>query len=70
MVPPLLYIIHIHINLGMDQLINEPTHKFGNFLDLLLTDDPRLISNVNVNGSWNLCKSEEHFRVIYATFQP
>ena len=47
-------------NLGMDQLINEPTHKLGNTLDLLLTDDPSLISNINVNGSWHLCKSD-HF---------
>ena len=51
-------------NLGMDQLINEPTHKLGNILDLLLTDDPRLISNVNVNGSWNLCKSD-HFPITF-----
>ena len=51
-------------NLGMDQIINEPTHKLGNTLDLILTDDPRLISGVNVNSGWNLCKSD-HFPITF-----
>ena len=48
----------------IDQLINEPTHKLGNTLHLLLTDDPRLISNVNVNDCWSLCKSD-HFPITF-----
>ena len=49
-------------NLGLDQLITEPTHIKGNTLDLLLTDNPRLISNVKVNDGWQLTKSD-HFPI-------
>ena len=47
-------------NLGLDQLVNEPTHILGNLLDLLLTDNPGLISDLKVNEGWHLTKSD-HF---------
>ena len=35
-------------DLGLVQLVNEPTHKKGNILDLILTNVPSYISNVAV----------------------
>ena len=44
--------------LGLDQLITCPTHIQGKTLDLLLTNHSSLVSDVNVNSSSQLCKSD------------
>jgi len=35
-------------DLGFMQMITEPTHEAGKTLDLLLTNCPELISNINI----------------------
>ena len=52
------------VNFGLDQLINVPTHKHGNTLDLVLTDKPALISNKFVSEEKMPCKSD-HFCVSF-----
>ena len=47
-------------NLGFEQVIQNPTHIKGNILDLLLTDTPSLIDNLNVNNGWHLAKSDHY----------
>ncbi len=51
-------------NLGLEQLVNDPTHTKGNILDLLLTDRPQLVSDLNVSDSNLPCKSD-HFAVSF-----
>ena len=51
-------------NLGMEQLVDKPTHIKGNILDLLLTDNPGLISNINVDKGWHITKSD-HFPITF-----
>ena len=43
---------------GLSQLINQPTHKLGNTLDLLLTDCPDIISGVKVLESSEFINSD------------
>ena len=47
-------------NLGMEQLVHKPTHIKGYILDLLLTDNPDLISNLNIGKGWHITNSD-HF---------
>ena len=49
-------------DMGFDQLINEPTHKDGKTLDLLLTNKPELITNVEVLPRNMICNSD-HFGI-------
>ena len=44
--------------LGLDQLITSPTHIKGKTLDLLLTNQSSLVSDVEVHSSPLLCKSD------------
>ena len=44
-------------DLGFEQFINEPTHIKGNILDLLLTNRPGLLSNINVQEN-GVCFSD------------
>ena len=44
--------------LGLTQCISHPTHIKGKILDLLLTNDTQLISNVCVQGQDSICKSD------------
>ena len=46
---------------GLEQCINEPTHRAGNVLDLLLTTSSKSISNLKINDT-PLCKSD-HFSI-------
>ena len=48
--------------LGHTQLINKPTHKSGNILDLLFTNISDLINDVNVLGYKEACSSD-HFAI-------
>ena len=57
--------IHVHKlftdsfqELGLDQLITSPTHIKGKTLDLLLTNQSSLVSDVEVHSSPLLCKSD------------
>ena len=52
-------------NFGLEQLINEPTHKLGNTLDLVLTDKSGLIANRSVSDCKLPCKSD-HFCVSFS----
>ena len=56
--------LDMFFNLGMEQLIDKPTHIKGNILDLLLTDNSGLISNLNVNKGWHITKSD-HFPITF-----
>ena len=49
-------------DLNLDQLIVSPTHIGGGTLDLLLTNTPQIISNINVDSHNDFCKSD-HFPV-------
>ena len=48
--------------LGLDQLITEPTHKLGNTLDLLLTNSKNFVSSFKVTSEKCICKSD-HFLI-------
>ena len=52
-------------NFGLDQLVNVPTHKHGNLLDLILTDKPGLISKTSVSDYKLPCYSD-HFCVSFS----
>ena len=45
-------------DLGLNQLIGQTTHKKGKILDLLLTNDSRLIDNISVHDFDSVCKSD------------
>ena len=44
-------------NFELQQLILEPTHKFGNIIDILLTDKSYFIVDIKVSDSFLSCKS-------------
>jgi hypothetical protein len=47
-------------NLAFDQLIDVPTHIKGNILDLLLSNNPRVVSDIKVDNGSQLCKSDHY----------
>ena len=49
-------------NLGLSQLIKEPTHQKGKILDILLTDRTDDIANVSLIDQNQVCKSD-HFPI-------
>ena len=51
-------------NLGFEQLIDSPTHIRGNILDLLLTNNTRLINDTRVHHDTIVCKSD-HFPISF-----
>ena len=51
-------------DLGFEQLIDRPTHERGKVLDLLLTNVPRLVSNVNILSKNEVCSSD-HFGITF-----
>ena len=53
-------------DLNHSQLINEPTHKDGNFLDLLFTNIPEMINDMTVLGRNEACMSD-HFGIKFNT---
>ena len=50
------------LELNHSQLVNKPTHKNGNILDLLFTNIPEQIEEVNVMGYKEACSSD-HFGI-------
>ena len=48
----------LNCELGHSQIINEPTHKSGNILDLLFTNIPGLIRNLKVLDQNEFCLSD------------
>ena len=51
-------------NLGLSQLIKEPTHEKGNTLDLILTDRTDSITDLKVLAQNSICKSD-HFPITF-----
>ena len=45
-------------NFGLEQLVNFPTHTGGNILDLVVTDKPHLISDLEISCESMPCKSD------------
>ena len=61
--------LELFVNHCLTQLITEPTHNHGNILDLLLTDSPQIISNINICDSNEYIKSD-HFAIKFDTSMP
>ena len=51
-------------DLGLVQCIEEPTHRHGNILDVLLTNAPQSLSNVHVGDEDSVCASD-HFPITF-----
>ena len=49
-------------DLNFDQLINKPTHYKGNILDVILTNAPQIISDIDVKRRYEICTSD-HFGI-------
>ena len=54
--------IHSHFldlfqDLGLTQLVSSPTHKHGNVLDIVLTDSPQLLKNLDTHDPSEFIKS-------------
>ena len=47
-------------DLNFDQLISSPTHKDGKTLDLLLTNQPNIIFDLDVHPSGMICSSDHN----------
>ena len=56
--------INTFSDLGLTQLINEPTHVQGNILDYVLSSKPVNISNIVVDSNKLICESD-HFRISF-----
>ena len=50
--------LNLFLDLGLTQIISEPTHKCGNILDLLLTDSPLLVTNQKIHSPGAFIKSD------------
>ena len=55
----------IIFNLNLSQLICEPTHIAGNMLDLILTNIPDHIFNVNVHSVPPLSIPSDHYTITF-----
>ena len=53
----------------LTQLIKQPTHYLGNVLDILLTDKPSIISNLNI-GDHKEDVSSDHFPISFHVLTP
>ena len=53
----------------LTQLIKQPTHYLGNLLDILLTDKPSIISNLNI-GDHKEDVSSDHFPISFHVLTP
>ena len=53
----------------LTQLIKQPTHYLGNLLDILLTDKPNIISNLNI-GDHKEDVSLDHFPISFNVLAP
>ena len=57
--------IELFNDLGFDQLINIPTHKDGKSLDLLMCNQPEMITNIEVLPRYAICNSD-HFGIKFS----
>ena len=55
--------IELFQDLGLISLINEPTHRGGNILDLVLTNQPGIIKDINIEEDL-ICPSD-HFSITF-----
>ncbi len=51
-------------DLSLQQLVKEPTHYRGNVLDLVLSDKPEHISDLNIDSEHSLCGSD-HYAITF-----
>ena len=51
-------------DLGMYQLVSYPTHDKGKILDLILTDKPGLVKDINIFNQHTVCQSD-HFGITF-----
>ena len=54
----------LQCDIGHSQLVNDPTHKSGNTLDLLFTNIPGLVNNLKVLDQNEFCLSD-HFAITF-----
>ena len=57
-------LVNTFSDLGLTQLIDEPTHIHGNTLDYVLTSNPSNISNIKVDSNSLVCESD-HFQISF-----
>ena len=50
-------------DLGFTSMVNESTHRDGNILDLVLTNQPGIVKNLNIEPD-KICNSD-HFSVTF-----
>ena len=55
-------------DIGLTQLIDKPTHIGGKTLDLLLTNTPSFVTNVNILEHKQVCNSD-HFGITFTFLQ-
>ena len=51
-------------DLGLKQCINSPTHRKGNILDVVLTNSPHTVNDLNVLDDSSVCSSD-HFPISF-----
>ena len=47
-------------DLGLEQLINRPTHQGGKILDLVLTSRASLLSEISISSQYSICSSDHY----------
>ena len=52
--------VELFHQLGFDQLISAPTHKAGNILDLLLCNQPHILSEIETLHRNTICNSDHY----------
>ena len=57
-------LVNTFSDLGLTQLIDEPTHIHGNILDYVLSSNPSNISNIKVDSNNLVCESD-HFQISF-----
>ena len=55
-------------SLNLIQLVHEPTHNKGNIIDLVLTNSPDKINNLNVDLSVSQFTTSDHFLISFDFF--
>jgi len=54
-------------NSNLAQLVNSPTHICGNTLDLVLTNNPKYVSNLAVHPPDYKCVKSDHYLITFTT---
>ena len=52
-------------NSNLAQLVNSPTHTCGSILDLVLTNNPKYVSNLAVHPSDYKCVKSDHYLITF-----